>query len=267
MAPPTPRTGRSTSALAHARAHPRRRDPLAVLRRDPMAGAGFAGALRPLPLVAVLGLILVAAIGVATVGGFLGRPSVVPPPLAPTPSPTAPSPTATPSGPPVPASSPAVVRVDLIDDIGGGAFVEITDQSGTMVDARSGQPAEAGEIAGDIGVANLAGRSDRGRSDVGRQPVRHRPRPDDRAGRPHDHCRGVSPARATRSAWPACSSCASTAPCRRARSSRRSRPAVDRGQARAAVTTSDRAARGSRRSWPPGARAAPSRPCARHRPR
>ena len=145
------------SALAHARTHPRRRDPLAVLRRDPMAGTGFAGALRPLPLVAALGLILVAAIGVATVGGFLGRPSVVPPPLGPTSSPTAPSPTATPSGPPVPASSPAVVRVDLIDDIGGDAFVEITDQSGTMVDARSGQQAEAGEIAGDIGVANLAG--------------------------------------------------------------------------------------------------------------
>ena len=145
------------AALAHAQAHPRRRDPLAVLRRDPMSGAGFAGALRPLPLVAVLGLILVAAIGVATVGGFFSRPSVVPPPVTPTASPTAPSPTATPTGPAVPASSPAVVRVDLIDDIGGGAFVEITDQSGTMVDARSGQQAEAGEVAGDIGVANLAG--------------------------------------------------------------------------------------------------------------
>ena len=145
------------AALAHARAHPRRRDPLAILRRDPMSGAGFAGALRPLPLVAVLGLILVAAIGVATVGGFFSRPSVVPPPVTPTASPTAPLPSATPTGPAVPASSPAVVRVELIDDIGGGAFVEITDQSGTMVDARSGQQAEAGEIAGDIGVANLAG--------------------------------------------------------------------------------------------------------------
>ena len=86
----------------------------------------------------------------------LGQPSVVPPPLTATPSPSAPAPTATPTGPAVPASSPAVVRVDLIDDIGGGAFVEITDQSGTMVDARSGQQTEAGEIAGDIGVANLA---------------------------------------------------------------------------------------------------------------
>jgi hypothetical protein len=144
------------SALTHARAHPRRRDPLSVLRCDPMAGSGFAGAMRPLPLVAVLGLILVAAIGVATVGGFLGQPSVVTPPLTATPSPSAPSPTATPTGPAIPASSPAVVRVDLIDDISGGAFVEITDQSGTMVDARSGQEAEAGEITGDIGVSNLA---------------------------------------------------------------------------------------------------------------
>jgi hypothetical protein len=147
------------AALAHARAHPRRRDPLAVLRRDPMSGGSvFAGALRPLPLVAVLGLILVAAIGVATVGGFFNRPSVVPPPVTPTASPITPSPAATPTGPAVPASSPAVVRVDLIDDIGGGAFVEITDQSGTMVDARSGQEAEAArEYTGDIGVTNLTG--------------------------------------------------------------------------------------------------------------
>jgi len=142
------------SALAHARAHPRRRDPLAVLRRDPMAGGGFAGVMRPLPLVAVLGLILVAALGVATVGGFLGRPSGVTPPLS-TPSPSVPSPTATPTGPAIPTSSPAVVRVDLIDDIGGAAFVEVTDQSGTMLDARSGQAAEAGDVIADIHVANL----------------------------------------------------------------------------------------------------------------
>ena len=80
------------AARAHAQAHPRRRDPLAVLRRDPMSGAGFAAGLRPLPLVAVLGLILVAAIGVATVGGFFSGPSVVPPPVTPTASPTAPLP-------------------------------------------------------------------------------------------------------------------------------------------------------------------------------
>lgn len=143
------------SALAHARAHPRRRDPLAALRRDPMAGGGLAGAMRPLPLVAVLGLILVAALGVATVGGFFRQPAVVPP-LPATPSPSAPSPTATPTAPAVPASSPAVIRVDLIDDIGGDAFVEITDESGTMLDARSGQAAEAAEFTGDIGATNLA---------------------------------------------------------------------------------------------------------------
>ena len=185
------------AALAHARAHPRRRDTLAVLRRDPMSGNGFAGALRPLPLVAVLGLILVAAIGVATVGGFFGRPSVVPPPVTPTPSPTAPSPTATPTGPAVPASSPAVVRVDLIDDIGGGAFVEITDQSGTMVDARSGEQAEAAlEFTGDIGVTNLPGDPNGGRPDLGRQPMRHPSRPDHRPGRPDDDRCREPPARA-----------------------------------------------------------------------
>ncbi len=143
------------SALAHARTNPRRRDPLAALRRDPMAGGGFTGSTRTLPLVAVLGLIIVAALGVATAGGFFRQPAVVSPPLTATPSPSAPSPAATPTGPALPASSPAVVRVDLMDEIGGAAFVEITDESGTMLDARSGQAAEAGEVIAGIGVANL----------------------------------------------------------------------------------------------------------------
>ena len=65
----------------------------------------------------------------------------------------------TPSASPTPAASasPAVVRVDLPDDVGGTAFVEITDLSGTLTTARAGQPSEGGEITGDIGVANLAG--------------------------------------------------------------------------------------------------------------
>ena len=228
------------AALAHAQAHPRRRDPLAVLRRDPMSGGGFGGALRPLPLVAVLGLILVAAIGVATVGGFFSRPSVVPPPVTPTASPTAPAPTATPTGPAVPASSPAVVRVDLIDDIGGGAFVEITDQSGTMVDARSGERPKAPRSP-----ATSASRTWRAiRTAVVLTWV----------GSPCDtrHVLTIAPdgrtmtvsrarARAIRWPSPACSSCASTARCRRARSSRLCRPAAAdatgsgaRGQARTA---------------------------------
>ena len=58
---------------------------------------------------------------------------------------------------PVPSTSPATIRVDLVDDIGGSAFVEITDHSRTLVRARSGQPSEAGPVSGDIGANNLAG--------------------------------------------------------------------------------------------------------------
>ena len=47
--------------------------------------------------------------------------------------------------------------MDLLDDIGGHAYVEITDHSGTLVRARSGQPSEAGPATGDIGANNLAG--------------------------------------------------------------------------------------------------------------
>jgi hypothetical protein len=150
------------AALDHAATHPRRRDPLAVLRRDPMgAGGFFAGAPRLVPLAAALGLLLVAALAVATVGGLFPRqPAVVPslPSTSPAPS-VAPSPSAaqTSAPSPVPSASPATIRVDLVDDIGGNAYVEITDHSRTLVTARSGQPSEAGPVSGDIGANNLAG--------------------------------------------------------------------------------------------------------------
>jgi len=151
------------AALEHAATHPRRRDPLAVLRRDPMGADGFGFGVAPRlgAMVAALGLLLVAALAVATVGGLWPRQPAVVPPLpstSPTPS-VAPSPTASPTTAPspVPSASPATSRVDLVDDIGGHAFVEITDQSGTLVTARAGQPSEAGPASGDIGASNLAG--------------------------------------------------------------------------------------------------------------
>ena len=146
------------AALDHAATHPRRRDPLAVLRRDPMGSGGFVTAApRWVPLVAALGLVLVAALAVATVGGLLPQQPVVVPPLPSTsPAPSAsPAPTSPPS--PVASDSPATTRVDLVDDIGGHAYVEITDHSRTLVRARSGQPSEAGPASGDIGASNLAG--------------------------------------------------------------------------------------------------------------
>jgi len=149
------------AALDHARAHPRRRDPFAALRRDPMgAGGSWSGAgLRAMPLVAALGLLLVAGLAVATVGGLIQRAPVVVPPIS-TPSPSAsgePSPSSSPAATATPVASrvPASFRVDLVDDIGGDAFVEITDLSGTLIDARSGQESEGGEVTADIGVANV----------------------------------------------------------------------------------------------------------------
>ena len=102
------------AALDHARAHPRRRDLLAVLRRDPMGSAGFGSgsALRLMPLVAALGLLLVAALAVATVGGPFQRQPVVVPPVSPISSPSVsigPSPAPTPTSMTSPAATPTAV--------------------------------------------------------------------------------------------------------------------------------------------------------------
>jgi hypothetical protein len=99
--------------------------------------------LRLVPIVAALGLLLVAAVAVATVGGlFDRRPVVVPPVTTPTASTT---PTATPqvSPTPTPQSSPVVISVDLVG-FGDRALstIEVVDASGNLVGARTGQPAE-----------------------------------------------------------------------------------------------------------------------------
>jgi len=147
------------AALEHAGRHPRRPDTLLVLRRDPMGSARAASARRIATLVAAAALLVAIALAAATVGGlFESRTVVVPPVPSASPSaPVAPSPSAVPSASPAPSSSPAVVRVDLVDDIGGSAFVDISDLSGTMTAARSGQVSEGSEAATDIGVTNLDG--------------------------------------------------------------------------------------------------------------
>jgi hypothetical protein len=132
------------AALDHARAHPRRRDPFAVLRRDPMASQG-GPALRALPIVVALGLLLVAALAMASAGGWFDqRPVIVPPVQTPSPSvaPTeSPStPVASPSATPI---SPAVISVDLVGFDGRDlSTIEVVDESGTLVGARTGQPAQ-----------------------------------------------------------------------------------------------------------------------------
>lgn len=145
------------TALDHARRHPRRRDPLAVMRRDAMGSTASGSVRRTVTLVAAAALLLAAGLAAATVGGLFERRAVIVPP-EPSASPTAsvaPQVSASPVPSPVASPSPAVIRVDLVDDIGGQAFVEVTDESGTLVTARSGQQSEGSEPASDIGVANL----------------------------------------------------------------------------------------------------------------
>jgi len=128
------------AVLAHARAHPRRPDPFAAIRRDPMR-RGIDGVMfAPVPLLAVVGLIVVALIGGAIAGGFFDRPAVVVPP---SPSPTV---TVSPTASSTSLPSPAVVHVDLIEVAGADASVDITDRSGALASAESGQPAEGGSV-------------------------------------------------------------------------------------------------------------------------
>ncbi|MGH2474313.1 MAG: hypothetical protein ACRDIL_03540 [Candidatus Limnocylindrales bacterium] len=129
------------AVLAHARAHPRRRDPFAALRRDPMGSGGRLGGLvAPLPLVAAVGL-LAAALGGAAVGGLFDRGPAVVPVMSPTPSAT---PDAT-SGP-----KPLVFDVDLVEVVGQDASIAVTDASGTLGSAESGQPNDGGSVEADM---------------------------------------------------------------------------------------------------------------------
>lgn len=134
------------AALAHARAHPRRRDPLAALRRDPMGSGAFrlGRMAQPLPLVAAVGLLLAAALAGAAVGGWFDRdPAVVPPVVSPSPS------VAPPSVAPTVAPSPETLRVDLIEHGGDDAFIDITDASFTMTEAVSGDPGDGVDVPND----------------------------------------------------------------------------------------------------------------------
>ncbi len=151
------------AALTHAHSHPRRRDPLAFLRKDPMStqSSRFAVTLGPLPLVAVLALVVVAGLAVAGAGGLFDDRSVVLPPVAtssPTPSPVpsapaSPEPSASPSAP----ASPAVIPVDLIEHVGADATIDITDLSGRLVKAESGSPGDGASVPdGTVAVSGLA---------------------------------------------------------------------------------------------------------------
>ena len=150
--PTRPPDGPLDGALAHAMAHPRRPDPLRAVRRDPMGSPWFAGTggMRALPLVAAIGLLLVAALAAASVGGWFDRdPGIV------VPSPSA-APSEAPSGSPTP-TAPTSLRVDLVEVNGADAEIEIIDGSSTLVGAMSGQPADGGSVADGVEVAPVDG--------------------------------------------------------------------------------------------------------------
>jgi hypothetical protein len=118
-------------AIEHARSHPRRRDPLAFVRRDPMASRrSFGGS--PVLVFAIVGLLLV-AVAVAVVGSRRG-PAPVAPPL------------------PTPHSSPAVspegalpeFNVDLPASFGTNATAAVGDASDLLTAVESGPAVDSG---------------------------------------------------------------------------------------------------------------------------
>ncbi len=139
-------------AVEHARSHPRRPDPFGFMRSDVMSGRRLPLALQPAWMLLLLGLLLVAMAAVIAVGSGLVDQAVVVPRPTTTPS-VAPSASASVSSEP----TAAAFSVDLVDGVGNHKTVAITDASGLLVGAASGQP-EAGASGGDgIVVRNEPG--------------------------------------------------------------------------------------------------------------
>ena len=121
-------------AIAHALAHPRRRDPFAVLRRDPMAPVARWSA-QPVLAFAVLGLLLVVSAAAFLVGGQRQQPVVVPPTSAaidPTPAPSV-APTAT------PVSTPRRFSAEITDANGLAKTIVVVDESGLLENVFGGE--------------------------------------------------------------------------------------------------------------------------------
>jgi hypothetical protein len=127
-------------AVEHARTHPRRRDPLGFLRPDPMARRSSGLALRPVLMLAVLGLLLV-AVAALGVGGRGDQSVVVPPTANTTPAPSSPAPSLA-SPAPTPSASAASFNVDLTVTAGQPQTVTVIDGSGLLEEALSGSPAD-----------------------------------------------------------------------------------------------------------------------------
>ena len=124
------------AAVAFARAHPRRRDPLLVLRPDVMAGRAMPFSPQLAWALLVLSLTL-AAVAAVAVGSRPDERPVVPPPVV----------------SPAPSPSPLSVSVDVEDSNGGTRRVDVTDLSATLVDVEAGPEADGGPVD-DIAATN-----------------------------------------------------------------------------------------------------------------
>jgi hypothetical protein len=138
-------------AIQHARAHPRRPDPLGFLRRDPMAGRLTPLGLRPAFILAVVGLLVVAVAGALVVGSLRDNAPVIGP-SSPPPASVAPS--------VAPSASPTGFHLALKDEYDSGATVDIVDLSGTLVSARAAEigerePNPGAPTTGDVTVKNV----------------------------------------------------------------------------------------------------------------
>jgi hypothetical protein len=122
-------------ALAHARSHPRRPDPLRFLRADVMAPRRSAFGLRPVLVLAALVLLVVAALAI---GGGAFRTSAPPAPPLPSPSASV-APSAAASVAPS-ASPDGGIVVELNVPEGQPQTVEVLDESGLLATATSGNP-------------------------------------------------------------------------------------------------------------------------------
>lgn len=132
------------AAVAHARRHPRRPDPLRLLRGDVMAPRSLPFGIQPALALLVVGLLVTALVGVAVVGSWRDAPVVVPP---------GPVPSAEPS--PTPSPSPRVFDVTLDQPTAATMTVTVIDRSGRLVAARSGPAADGGSVAEGVAVEQL----------------------------------------------------------------------------------------------------------------
>lgn len=127
-------------AIEHARRRPRRRDPLGFLRPDVMAARRGGAFAQPALVFAIVGLLLVGAVGAVVVGSLRDDPSVLP---GPTSSPTVPSPT------PVPTPSlPATFDVTITDEVGNETAVSVMDTTGYVVGADAADPTGRDQVEG-----------------------------------------------------------------------------------------------------------------------